>query len=61
MVQSDGAIQLYEVKSGKTYQADYSGNMKYLASLLPAVSSSTVIYDGESIQPIAVNIRDIGK
>ena len=61
MVQSDGAIQLYEVKSGQTYQADYSGNMKYLASLLPAVSSSTVIYDGESIQPIAMNIRDIGK
>ena len=59
MVQSDGAIQLYEIKSGQTYQADYSTNMKYLASILPGITGSLVIYDGESIPPIAVNIRNI--
>lgn len=59
MVQSDGAIQLYEIKSGQTYQADYSTNMKYLASILPGITGSSVIYDGESIPPIAVNIRNI--
>lgn len=59
MVQSDGAIHLYEIKSGQTYQADYSTNMKYLASILPGITGSLVIYDGESIPPIAVNIRNI--
>ena len=59
MVHTDGAIQLYEIKAGQTYQTDYSMNMKYLASILPGIAGSTVIYDGESIPPIAVNIRNI--
>ena len=43
MVHTDGAIQLYEIKAGQTYQTDYSMNMKYLASILPVIAGSTVI------------------
>lgn len=54
-----GGVKLYEIKSGETYRAEYSRNMKEIAPKLDNFESATVIYNGESIPPIAVNIRDI--
>lgn len=51
--------ELYEIKSSKTYRADFTTNMKRASEVIPNVKSTTVIYDGETIGNIAVNIRDI--
>jgi predicted AAA+ superfamily ATPase len=50
---------LYEVKAGKTYQSDYSDNMKSVAAKLDDVISTIVIYDGKTIPGIALNIREL--
>lgn len=52
-------VNLYEIKSGKILRKDYLDNMKYVKDLLPNVNSTTVIYDGENIPPLAVNIRTL--
>ncbi len=57
-VNPDG-LHIREVKSGKTYQPDFSRNLDYLKGLLPDVKQSTVIYDGESRGDTIKNIRDI--
>lgn len=54
-----GGLNLYEIKSGKTLHPDYAANMKKLSSALKIPTQSTVIYDGETMGRIAVNIRDI--
>ena len=61
MVEQNGhdSIHLYEIKAGKTLQPDYSVNMKKLASQMDVSVESSVIYNGESIPPLAINIRDI--
>lgn len=51
--------ELYEVKAGKTYQSDYSDNMKSVAAKLDDVISTIVIYDGKTIPRIALNIREL--
>lgn len=52
-------IDLFEIKSGKTYQAGYMKNMKALAADNPNVKDSSLIYDGESMPPKILNVRDI--
>lgn len=59
-VRRDGnGLHLYEIKSGKTIQQGYSKNMDRLANEIDGVVSKTVIYDGETLGRIAVNICDI--
>ncbi len=53
------SIHLYEIKAGKTLQADYSANMKKLAAQLASSVESSVIYNGESLPPLAINVCDI--
>ena len=52
-------IHLYEIKAGKTLQTSYSKNMKTFSEKTAFPASSTVIYDGQSFPPIALNVRDI--
>ncbi len=52
-------INLCEVKVGKMLRKDYFENMKYVKDLLPNVKNSTIIYDGDSFLPTAVNVRSI--
>lgn len=52
-------VHLYEIKAGKTLQAAYSKNMRTLAEKLNAPAEMTVIYDGESFPPVAINVRDL--
>lgn len=54
-----GALHLYEIKAGKTLRKDFMENMKELKGKISDVSTSTVIYDGESFPPQTLNIRDI--
>ncbi|MDO4335248.1 MAG: ATP-binding protein [Bacteroidales bacterium] len=56
---ADGSIDLYEIKAGKTLHSDYASNMKRLAETLQVPSKATVIYDGDTIAPTAINVRDI--
>lgn len=59
IISTASGLQLYEMKAGRTYKQDFSKNMKYLENLLPDVIQSTVIYDGVSMPPTAINIREI--
>lgn len=52
-------IHLYEIKAGKTLQPSYSKNMKTFSEKLTLPAVSTVVYDGESFPPMAINVRDI--
>jgi len=54
-----GGLNLYEIKSGKTLQPDYAANMKKLSNSLKIPTQSTVIYNGETMGRMAVNIRDL--
>ncbi len=58
ITKSDG-MHLYEIKAGKTIQPGYSKNMDRLADEIDGVVSKTVIYDGDTLGSMAVNIRDI--
>lgn len=55
----DGSLRLYEIKGGRTLRPDYSDNMKKLSESLTVVTSSTVVYDGESYPPASLNVRDL--
>ena len=48
-----------EIKSGKTFKKEYVTNMDYLAGQLDDVKDSAVIYDGNSMPPALLNIRNI--
>lgn len=53
-------LNLYEIKSSKTFNKDFLSNLKVVKNLLgDKVVSSTLIYDGESFPPEIVNIREI--
>lgn len=52
-------INLYEIKAGRVFRPDFKDNMTYLKSSINNINASTVIYDGENIPPIAINIRNI--
>lgn len=56
---SPEGIKLYEIKAGKIFRPDYKENMDYLKHTLDNVQSTTVIYDGDNIPPLTINIRDI--
>lgn len=59
IVMTPEGLELYEIKSGKTFRQEYAGNMKTIAAALHNIKSTTVIYDGESIPPITINIREV--
>ena len=53
-------IQLYEIKSSSTYNKIFQKNLVYLRNLLGNhVKSSMVVYDGPTVTPIAVNIKEL--
>lgn len=57
LITAGGKISLYEIKSGKTYRQEFTANMDWLATKLTDVTAKTVIYDGQSLPPVALNIR----
>lgn len=57
LISTAAGIELYEIKSSKTLRPDFMANMKYLKSKIERVLSTTVIYDGIDIRPIAMNLR----
>ena len=59
MVPSGGLLDLYEIKSGKALRQDYSQNIDWLAERFDNAGRKTIIYDGESLPPQAINICDI--
>ncbi len=59
LVPADGLINLYEIKSGRTYRTDYSQHIDWLAAKLPNAGQKTVIYDGQPLPPQAINIRKV--
>lgn len=56
---SPEGIKLYEIKAGKIFRREFKENMDYLKSSINDIKTSTVIYDGESMPPLTLNIRDI--
>ncbi len=54
-----GSLHLYEVKSANSIRPDFLENMKAVQKSHPNVSQTTVIYDGKTMAPLTLNIRDI--
>ena len=52
-------LYIFEIKAGKTFQSDFTRNLKYLSNLLPDVRQSTVIYDGSTEGASLINIRQL--
>lgn len=59
VVEQGSELQLYEIKSGETFHTDYTKNMKEMSAQISMPTSAHVIYNGEAIPPLALNIRDI--
>lgn len=48
----DSRVNAYEIKAGKTYNADYFKNLRYLRGLMGTrMKKSTVVYDGDQESP----------
>lgn len=48
----DSRVNAYEIKAGKTYNADYFKNLRYLRGLVGSrMKKSTVVYDGDQESP----------
>lgn len=58
LINSDG-LHLYEIKSAKTFRKEFTDNTDYLKGLLPDVKSVVVVYDGQTMSPSLINVRDI--
>ena len=53
-------LRAYEIKSAKTFNSEFTTNLKYLKKSLPEPPvASSVIYDGETFRPTAINLRDL--
>lgn len=59
VAEQGGSLHLYEIKSGKTIRPDFIAKMADVRHRLDNVTSATVIFDGESLPPMTLNIRDI--
>lgn len=59
VAEQGGSLHLYEIKSGKTIRPDFIAKMYNVRQRLDNVTSATVIFDGESLPPMTLNIRDI--
>lgn len=53
-------INLYEIKSSRNFNKSFITNLKYLKSLLgEKVKSEKLIYDGPTVSPSILNIREL--
>lgn len=59
VAEEGGGLYLYEIKSGETIRPEHYDNINALKRSQSNISGSTIIFDGESLPPICVNIRDI--
>ena len=59
VAEEGGTLHLYEIKTGETLRKDYLSNMNEIASALTTPVVCSVIYNGESVPPVCINIRDI--
>lgn len=54
-----GVLNMYEIKSGETLHAYYLKNLKDVALKISDKTISHVIYNGENLPPLTINIRNI--
>lgn len=60
VVDNGGRLRVFEVKSSQSFQSSYLQNLTYLKNLLgDDVVATSVVYDGISIPPTAINFRQI--
>lgn len=53
-------LDIFEVKSSQTFNKSFIKNLSYLKTLLgDRINKSTLVYDGETIPPTILNIRDM--
>ena len=53
-------ISLFEIKSSGSFNKSFNKNLSYLKNLLgDKVKETTVVYDGPSVPPSVINIRDL--
>ena len=55
-------LELFEIKSSKTFNKEFTKNLKSIKELMgDKISDTTLIYDGENFPPGIINIRNIYK
>lgn len=53
-------ISLFEIKSSGSFNKSFNKNLSYLKNLLgDKVKETSVVYDGPSVPPYVINIRDL--
>lgn len=52
-------IDLYEIKSSKTFNKDMIENINYLSNLVSTTTGRHIVYDGENLPPLLINIRNV--
>lgn len=58
--QTSAGIDAFEFKSAQTFTPGFTTGLKALKKLLgEQIQTSTVVYDGETLLPLCVNIRDL--
>lgn len=63
IVRTEGdKMDLFEVKSSQTWNKSFIRNLNYLKELFgDKIKNSVVVYDGETIPPATINIRQLTK
>lgn len=59
VVKEGDTLRLYEITPGQTIRRGFSDRMKKAKGSLSGVISTATIYEGESLPPVTLNIRDI--
>lgn len=49
LLESEGALHGYEIKSARTWRADYDNNLRKFAQTVAPLASKTIIYAGDPI------------
>lgn len=58
--ESGGGLDIYEVKSSQTFNKAFLSNLNYLKLKLgDRIGGMKLVYDGDPIPPLTINIRDI--
>lgn len=52
-------LRLYEVKANDTFKPEFAANMKAVGGRLGNVVSASVVYNGPSMPPVTLNLREI--
>ena len=58
VVENRPKLDLYEIKSARSFSMEFADNLKYFAAMIPEVGEKNVIYSGDNATAGEVNFRN---